>query len=119
MNPIATMLTLARQLARKAVTAQWKAEGRQVKYINAAEITKASNAYLVLHPELMRQAWEYPYTKALRLQQRMSLARKAVIAEIRDKGGKINSIEPRELRRLIDAYLKEHPEEGASLREVS
>jgi hypothetical protein len=40
------------------------------------------------------------------------LARKAVIAEIRDKGRKVNSIEPAEIRRLIDAYVNEHPEEN-------
>jgi hypothetical protein len=42
----------------------------------------------------------------------MRLARKAVIAEIREKGRKVNSIEPSELNRLIQSYLKEHPWEG-------
>jgi hypothetical protein len=34
-----------------------------------------------------------------------------VIAEIRDKGRKVNSIEPSELKKLIESYLEEHPEE--------
>jgi histone H3/H4 len=28
---------------------------------------------------------------------------------IRDKGGKINSIAPEEVRRLVEAYLAQHP----------
>jgi hypothetical protein len=44
--------------------------------------------------------------------------KRLVRAAIKDKGGRVNSIEPKELRRLIEAYLKEHPEEGAHLREL-
>jgi len=40
------LMSLARWLARKAVTAEWRAEGRKVQYIEAREITEASNAYL-------------------------------------------------------------------------
>ena len=43
-----------------------------------------------------------------RHQERMRLARKAVIAEIRDKGRRVNSIAPEELNRLIESYLKDH-----------
>jgi hypothetical protein len=43
------LLSLARWLARKAVTAEWRAQGRKVQYINASEITEASNIYLILH----------------------------------------------------------------------
>ena len=42
----------------------------------------------------------------------MKLARKAVVAEIRDRRGKVSSIEPQEIRKLVDAYLKDHPEEN-------
>jgi hypothetical protein len=38
----------------------------------------------------------------------MRLARKAVIAEIRERGGKVNSIAPEELNKLIKAYVKDH-----------
>jgi hypothetical protein len=45
------------------------------------------------------------------------LARKAVIAEIREKGRKVNSIDPAELQRLIQSYLQEHPWENV-IREI-
>jgi hypothetical protein len=45
----------------------------------------------------------------------MRMARKAVIAEIRHNGRKVNSIAPEELGRLIGEYLKEHPEEMVGL----
>jgi hypothetical protein len=76
-------MTLARWLAQKAVKAEWKAQGRKVQYIDAKDLIEAGNVYLVTHPELMKEAWEHPYTKQLRLQQRLRLARKGVIAEIR------------------------------------
>ena len=105
------ILPLVRWLARKAVTAELKAQGRKVQYVEAAQITEASNSYLVLHKaELMKEAWEHPATKRYREQERMTLARKAVIAEIRERGGKVNSIAPDELQRLIEAYVDEHPE---------
>jgi hypothetical protein len=40
------LMTFARWLARKAVTAEWRAEGRKVQYINVREITNATNIYL-------------------------------------------------------------------------
>jgi hypothetical protein len=105
------LLTLARWLAQKAVKAEWKAKGRQVQYIDAKDLIEAGNVYLVLHqPELMKEAWAY--AKPYRDRERMRLARKAVIAEIRDKGRKVNSIAPEDLRKLIEAYLREHPEEN-------
>jgi hypothetical protein len=42
----------------------------------------------------------------------MRLARKAVIAEIRERGGRVSSIAPEELKKLIGTYLKDHPEES-------
>jgi hypothetical protein len=38
----------------------------------------------------------------------MKFARKAVIAEIREKGRRVNSIAPEELNKLIKAYLEDH-----------
>lgn len=106
------LLSLARWLARKAVTAEWRAEGRKVQYIGASEITEASNIYLTLHRnELLKEAWEHPAFIQYRERERMSLARKAVIAEIRDNGRKVSSIAPSELQRLIEAYLQDHPED--------
>ena len=105
------LLSLARWLARKAVKAEWKAEGRKVQYIEAKEITAAANAYLALRKsELMKEAWEHPVAVRHRQQERMTLARKAVIAEIREKGQRVNSIAPAELQKLIEAYVEEHPE---------
>jgi len=105
------LMSFARCLTKKAVTTQLRAQGRKVQYIDASEITEASNIYLTLHRnELMKEAWEHPVTVRHREQERMSLARKAVIAEIRKKGGKVNSVAPSELRRLIREYL------GASRR---
>lgn len=102
--------TLARWLARKAVKAEWKAKGRNIRY---AEIGAATNAYFLEHRnELLRAAWEHPVVIQHRQQERMRLARKAVIAEIREKGRTVRSIEPAELKKLIDAYLEEHPEES-------
>jgi hypothetical protein len=43
----------------------------------------------------------------------MRLARKAVIAEIRERGRKVNSIEPAEIKKLVEAYLKHHRWESA------
>jgi hypothetical protein len=62
--------------------------------------------------ELLSEAWEHPGAKEWRQKERMKLARKAIVAEIRDKGGKVSSIDPQEIKRLIDAYLKDHPEEN-------
>jgi hypothetical protein len=100
---------LVRWLARKAVKAEWKAMGRNPQCADAAE----ANVYFMEHrEELVREARAHPVAQQHRHQERMRLARKAVIAEIREKGRKVNSIEPEELKRLIQNYLKEHPWEG-------
>jgi hypothetical protein len=105
------LMTIARWLARKAVKAEWRAEGRKVQYIDIREITAATNQYLGEHKaELIREAWKHPAVVRYRQQQGMRLARKAVIAEIRDRGRKVNSIAPEELQRLIAAYVEDHPE---------
>ena len=112
------VMTLARWLARKAVKAEWKAMGRKLQYEEAREIAAASNVYFMEHRnELLEEAWEHPVAKEYRHKERMRLARKAVIAEIRERGGKVKSIEPSEIRKLVKAYLDEHPEEGV-IREM-
>jgi hypothetical protein len=58
----------------------------------------------------MREAWEHPITVRHRQQGRMRLARKAVIAQIREKGQRVSSIAPADLERMIGAYLEDHPE---------
>ncbi len=105
--------TLVRWLARKAVKAEWKAMGRRPEYAEASEIAAATNVYFIEHrDELLNEARAHPVAQEYRHKERMRLARKAVIAEIREKGRKVNSIEPEELKRLIQNYLKEHPWEG-------
>jgi len=105
--------TLVRWLARKAVKAEWKAMGRRPEYAEVSEIAEATNVYFMEHrEELLNEARAHPVAQQYRHQERMRLARKAVIAEIREKGRKVNSIEPEELKRLIQNYLKEHPWEG-------
>jgi hypothetical protein len=101
------LMTLARWLARKAVKQEWRAQGRKVQYIPTSEITAAANLYLLKHRrELMKQAWEHPAAR----RQRDTLARRAVIEAIRQKGQRINSIAPAEMERLIAEYVKDHPE---------
>jgi hypothetical protein len=105
------LITIARYLAKRAVKTEWRAQGRKVQYIEAREITKASDIYLLRHKlELLREARNHPVVIRHLQQQGMRLARKAVIAEIRDRGRKVNSIAPDELRRLIEAYVSDHPE---------
>jgi hypothetical protein len=100
---------LVRWLARKAVKAEWKAMGRRPQYAEASEIADATNVYFIEHrKELLNEARAHPVTIQFRQQERMRLARKAVIAEIRDKGRRVNSIAPEELNRLIESYLKDH-----------
>jgi ElaB/YqjD/DUF883 family membrane-anchored ribosome-binding protein len=98
--------TLVRWLARKAVKAEWKAMGRRPEYAEVSELAAATNE------ELLKEARNHPVPIQYRHQERMKLARKAVIAEIRDRGGRVNSIAPEELRKLVETYLKEHPWEG-------
>src|SRR5262245_28224054 len=95
------LLTFVRWLARK----DRKAPRTDLKPVPTAQEIED---YLIL-VELMKEAWE---EQSARKPERMSLARKAVIAEIRDKGRKVNSIAPEELQRLIVAYLREHLEEN-------
>jgi hypothetical protein len=82
---------LVRWLARKAVKAEWKAMGRNPQCADAT----ATNVYLMEHrEELLNEARAHPVAIHYRHQERMRLARKAVIAEIRDRGGRVNSIAP-------------------------
>jgi hypothetical protein len=107
-------MALARWLGRKAFRAEWKSMGRNPQCADASVIA----AYFVEHRnELMKEAWEHPVAQQYRHKERMKLARKAVVAEIRDRGGKVRSIAPAELNRLIESYLKEHPWENV-IREI-
>ena len=106
------VVTLARWIANKTVKAQWEAQGRKPKI---GELSKASNVYFTENIEdLIAEAWEHPAAKEWRRKERMRLARKAVEAEI-SRGGKVSSIEPQEIRRLVDAYVKDHPEESEDI----
>ena len=101
--------TLVRWLARKVVRAEWKAMGRRPEYAEVSELAAATNVYFIEHrEELLNEARAHPVAIHYRHQERMRLARKAVIAEIRDKGRRVNSIAPEELNRLIESYLKDH-----------
>ena len=113
------VVTLARWLARKAVKEEWRRAGRKVQYLSPGELTAAANAYFALRKaELLREAYDHPVSVRYRQQGRMRMARKAVIAEIRDKGRKVNSIVPEELGRLIAAYLADHPKERIGYTEL-
>jgi hypothetical protein len=84
--------------------------GRRPEYAEASEIAAATNVYFMEHrEELLNEARAHPVAIHYRHQEQMRLARKAVIAEIREKGRKVNSIAPEELRKLVKAYLEEHP----------
>jgi hypothetical protein len=75
------VITLARWLANRTVKAEWKAQGRKPKI---GEISKATNLYFTEHQkELIREAWEHPIVMNYRQQDRIRLARKAMISEIR------------------------------------
>jgi hypothetical protein len=103
------VMTLARWLASKAVKAEWKASGRNPQYAEPNDISEATNVYLIEHiEELIREARAHPVAIHYQQREQMRLARKAVIAEIRDRGRKVKSIAPEELNKLIEAYLKEH-----------
>jgi hypothetical protein len=107
MNPV---MTLARWLGRKALKAEWKSQGRNPQYADASDVA----AYLFNHrEELLKEAWDHPVAQEYRRKERMKLARKAVIAEVRDRGGKVKSIAPDELEKLIQRYLKDHQWENA------
>jgi hypothetical protein len=105
------LITIARYLAKQAVKAEWRAQGRKVQYIETKEITKASNLYLLRQrSELMKQAWKHPVIVRHRQWQGQRLAQRAVIETIRQRGERVNSIAPDELQKLIEAYVAEHPE---------
>jgi hypothetical protein len=105
------LITIARYLAKRAVKADGKPQGRKVQYIDIREITAATNLYLGEHKaELMKEAWKHPALVRHRQEQRQRLAQRAVIAAIREKGKRVNSIAPAEIRKLIEAYVAEHPE---------
>jgi len=108
------LIALARYLARTALTAEWKSRGRKPVDIEPSDFAD----YFIKHrAELLMEAWEHPVAVEYRHKERMRLARKAVIAEIRDRGGKVRSIAPAEIEKLIKAYLQEHPWECA-IREI-
>jgi hypothetical protein len=53
----ADAITLARYLARKAIKAQWRAQGLKVHCIEARDLANATAAYLAEHrAELVAQA---------------------------------------------------------------
>ena len=107
-------MALARWLGRVGMKAEWKAQGRNPQYADASDVA----AYFFHHrEELLKEAWEHPIAKEYRRKERMKLAKKAVIAEIKDKGRKVKSIAPAELEKLIQSYLREHPWENA-IREI-
>ena len=47
---------MARFLARRAIRAQWRAQGIKVDLVASSELAKAAMAYLAEHPELMDKA---------------------------------------------------------------
>jgi hypothetical protein len=99
------VMTLARWLASKAVKAEWKSKGRKPEHVEPSEIA----AYFAEHrAELLMEARNHPVALKYQHQEQMRLARKAVIAEIRERGGRVNSIAPEEIERLIQSYLEEH-----------
>jgi hypothetical protein len=105
------LLTIARYLAKQAVKAEWRAQGRKVQYIPVKELSIASNLYLLTHrAELIREAWKHPVVVRHRQQRGQRLAQRAVIEAIRQKGQRVSSIAPEELQKLIAAYVAEHPE---------
>jgi hypothetical protein len=108
-------MALARYLGRVGMRAEWKSQGRNPQYADASDIA----AYFFHHrEELLKEAWEHPVAKEYRRKQRMRLAKKVVIAEIRERGRRVNSIAPEELNRLIEAWLKEHPWEELLMEKV-
>jgi hypothetical protein len=97
------VMTLARWIASKAVKAEWKSSGRKPEHMEPSEFA----AYFMEHrEELIREARNHPVAQQYRHREQMRLARKAVIAEIREKGRRVNSIAPDELNKLIKAYRR-------------
>ena len=107
MNPY---MALARWLGRMALRAEWKAQGRNPLYADASDVA----TYFFEHQtELLKEAWDHPVAQQYRQKERVRLAKKAVIAEIREKGRRVNSIAPKELNKLIEAYLEDHQWENS------
>jgi hypothetical protein len=51
------VMTEAKRLARNAIKAQWRAEGRKVPWVDPRELAEATRAYLDTHrAELISQA---------------------------------------------------------------
>jgi hypothetical protein len=108
-------MALARYLGRVAMKAEWRSMGRNPLYADASDIA----AYFFHHrEELLKEAWEHSVAKEYRRKERMKLAKKAVVAEIKDRGRKVKSIAPEELRKLIESYLKDHQWESALVEKV-
>jgi hypothetical protein len=111
------LMTLARWLAHKAVKEEWRAQGTKVQYIPISETRAAAKLYLWEHKaELLEQA----ATRYLEQQQficgtpfetrAMQERWKRLVKEaIRNKGGKVNSIAPGELQKLVTEYLAQNP----------
>jgi hypothetical protein len=69
------LIALACWLARKAVTAEWKAQGRKPEF---SEIAEATNVYFMEHgKELMKEAWEHPIAQEYRHKDQMRLAQES------------------------------------------
>jgi hypothetical protein len=82
-------------------------------HIPGIELARAANVYVMEHrAQLIEAATAHPATLHFQHQERLRLARRAVIAEIRENGRRVRSIEPSELRKLIEAYLRRHPEDN-------
>ena len=80
---------------RMAMKAEWKASGRNPLYADASDIAD----YFFNHrTELLKEAWKHPVAQQYRQKERVRLAKKAVIAEIREKGRRVNSIAPEHYR---------------------
>jgi hypothetical protein len=55
--PAGAVMTEARRLARKAIKAQWQAQGRKVPWVEPSELPEAARDYLDLHrAELINQS---------------------------------------------------------------
>ena len=79
------IMTLARFEAKKAVKEIFRRQGLKVAHIEASEITKAANTYLLEHPELIDQAAESfrsdPVFMKLAKQHERQLKKKQAISE--------------------------------------
>jgi hypothetical protein len=92
------VVTLARWIAKKAVKAQWKAQGSKEKI---GELSKATDLYFTEHEkELIKQAWEHP----IAIEQR---PKGQMIVEFRKRRW-VKSID---VGKLFEDYLEEYPED--------